>query len=677
MNRSLGHISAGAPNCVEHQVRAATCREGLVFFAFPSDDSPEEAKREFADWRLYPHLSVSIDQGSDGVAAAHALMYGMSVNMSLWCDPSHGVHRDIGLMLRGCQIYRLWLLLMIAMNVQHGPFEEDMRYQQMQECLEQVWRRFTPADCPLWEEKADEIAEELLGNEPVEEAYRSRVAWDRARDAGLLQKKGYRVNLNRFMGSIAGARELLQRWSSLSFAVSYVCLELDMLGSRQFLEKALLQDPGGDLLNDRTTSTDPKIASAPDKMLRSCCQNSMAITAIVLDDRKNKQITLQVTKVSEPSLRWHSEQNVENRDVHRSREWVFSQVANRKFMDHVNATLGVLASETALAECGFRLRSNGLDADTLDMHIALDDEAACLFGRLAMTLAALRMRRCLWMISSWPSGFVSMLGSADQASATLRLLREDFLAFEGLRRIPDPSSSMRAMMARSVFNLVAVKQVVTGCAELGWVMHPDLRRVVEPRFQVLVGTQVCEDALNYQKNHGVLRGTRRFRRPQRSYCAILEKPLLDGQHRFESMVPDIPMPSKTCALQTEVFKPTVKGQSMAFNTIEGTTASPAWWSPSATNISIPAADLPVLRTCERKHDYRLLDYLWLGALFDSAHQVVFRFKADGSLASRWYFGLYHFPGSGLLVWPGRAHRFAGGGRDEVCFRPDVPRAPPL
>lgn len=102
------------------------------------------------------------------------------------------------------------------MNVQHGPFEEDLRDQQMQECLEQVWRRFIPAECPLWEEKAATIADELLGNEPVAKASRSRVARERARDAVLLRRKGYRVNRHRLMGSISGACELLQSLSSLS-----------------------------------------------------------------------------------------------------------------------------------------------------------------------------------------------------------------------------------------------------------------------------------------------------------------------------------------------------------------------------------------------------------------------------------------------------------------------------
>lgn len=158
---------------------------------------------------------------------------------------------------------------------------------------------------------------------------------------------------------------------------------------------------------------------------------------------------------------------------------------------------------------------------------------------------------------------MSILGPAEQASATLRVLREDLLCYERLQRTPDPSSLARAMLLWSVSNLVAVEQVATGCADHGWVMHPDLRRVLEPRLQALVGTQVCEDMLSYQKNHGILRGTRRYRRPQRSHYAILEAPLLDGQHRFESMVPGMPMPLKTCALQSEGFKPTVRCLSMA------------------------------------------------------------------------------------------------------------------
>lgn len=94
---------------------------------------------------------------------------------------------------------------------------------------------------------------------------------------------------------------------------------------------------------------------------------------------------------------------------------------------------------------------------------------------------------------------------------------------------------------------------------------------VEPRFQVLAGTQVCQAALKCQNCYGI----------KRRYCAILEKLLLDGQHRFERMASDIPMPSETCALQSEVFKPTVEAGWMTSNAIEGITASTALWASSA------------------------------------------------------------------------------------------------
>jgi len=633
---------------VDHALSLATDKPGLSYFLRPSEEELTPSS-DWATWDKWPRLSIASGQGSDCLAALHALKHGFPLNVTPWFDPSHGCHRDIVCVLKACSLFDFWLLLMCAMNFQHGPHSEDTRYQQLRESLEQLWRNFEVRSCPLFQARGAAIADEVLRTEAVPSGDRLEVAWARCKELGLLQKKGYQVNLNRFLGNLDGARTLMSKWDTTLFACEWVALECDMLHGKRFIDQALVAMDARP--NEQITSTSAKVTTAQDRALRSCCQNGLVITMMILEEKRNKQVVNLVLALSAPVERWHSRQNHLLRDTDSAERWVREQ-AEGAFLKHLFEIIGILSSSSALPACGFHMSSHG----TEEMDVVLDDEMAGKFGEIALQLVKCRLVRKLWLIAGWPWAFAGMLGRGDFAAESVKLFKQDAEAFVMLSATEVKTDEMKAVASRSEFVMQPVQQVLRGFSALGWDRLPPQRieEVISRHLRGCLATQVVEDEFNFQKNHKVIKGKKKFRRPQKNYAVALEAPLLQQVHRYKTIVPDIPvLGRKTGALNADTFNAQQSKSSMPLGKIEGTTSPAPWWSPKPENYTVPVADLFMLRQCAAAGDMGLLGDAWVGALLDCSHKLAIKFESESCThpGSHWYVPLHHFPGSAVLAWP--------------------------
>lgn len=257
---------------VDNQIRVTTDWGGLRFIQAPPQENLANCAG-WSDWREWPHLSVTADQGSDGFAAIHALQRHFRCNLSYTPDASHGVHRDLMGALRSASLMEFMLLVMVAMNLQHGPWGDDSRWQQMKESAAQLWAEFTPATCPLWHERGPAIAQEILEPGVAPDGEQLQKAWEKAASSGLLEKKGYTINLNRFMGVLDGATELLQVWTAKLMVCEYVALEGDMVGSERFVDTILGSVGDDPTAEEKVGTTSSSTMAVQDKMLRQTAQH--------------------------------------------------------------------------------------------------------------------------------------------------------------------------------------------------------------------------------------------------------------------------------------------------------------------------------------------------------------------------------------------------------------------
>ena len=89
---------------LDNQIRVSTKTEGLRFYTPVKDIGSDVFIGGWSDaeWRTWPHLAISADCGSDGLAAVHALMFSKNFqsNVSFFPDPAHGCCRSVDEALR-------------------------------------------------------------------------------------------------------------------------------------------------------------------------------------------------------------------------------------------------------------------------------------------------------------------------------------------------------------------------------------------------------------------------------------------------------------------------------------------------------------------------------------------------------------------------------------------------
>lgn len=205
---------------LDAQLRCSTVHPGLQYFMY------DLALPEWADWRRWPTLAVSMDLGSDRVAGYNALAHLYDGCVWQWPDPSHAAQRSFDQALRSTKLWDLWLLLMVSWNLEYGPWMEERRKAELQEAT--IYTRFSLAEVPLYTEMAPMIIAELEAGgvavfareRPVEEE-----CWEWMSQRARTPASRRRIALNRFGGSLHAAQRNLPFWHLQLFERLLLALE--------------------------------------------------------------------------------------------------------------------------------------------------------------------------------------------------------------------------------------------------------------------------------------------------------------------------------------------------------------------------------------------------------------------------------------------------------------------
>ena len=114
-------------------------------------------------------------------------------------------------------------------------------------------------------------------------------------------------------------------------------------------------------------------------MLRSCCQNALAIGVAFMGDQLNHRRVRFVCVATEPLEKWDSSMSTTLRVVYGRRVWVVEQLEGG-FMLHVWGILDILSNAAKFEYCGFilpgRKARDADDANDNEIMCAADDEMA-------------------------------------------------------------------------------------------------------------------------------------------------------------------------------------------------------------------------------------------------------------------------------------------------------------
>ena len=337
---------------IDNQIRVGTHFVGLLAFV------PNWALALWQDynWKSWPSVGVAADQGPDGVCGVNCLLRKKEIclNMIPFWDGGHGACNDLDLTFKKNHLSAFVLMLMVVLNIPHGPITEvGLRYGQFQELLVFVFTHFTCNDCTLFQVYSTRMLHEMRGcvqGSGSEFDVQGGDVWARLwqflKATAPFDKAEYKINFVRFMAFPRGLKELLGKWTLTLFKCELVALELDMLKGKAFKEQvmvkqSLLKEIGDVGDTDGTTASDAVGFDA--KLLRSCCQSALVIGCMVFGVDKHKRMCHAMSAIAAPVDKWHGEGNAACRSVQGNVKWFVGQ-SNGGYMQHVKQIHEVLCN---------------------------------------------------------------------------------------------------------------------------------------------------------------------------------------------------------------------------------------------------------------------------------------------------------------------------------------------
>lgn len=183
----------------------------------------------------------------------------------------------------------------------------------------------------------------------------------------------------------------------------------------------------------------------------------------------------------------------------------------------------------------------------------------------------------------------------------------------------------------------------------------EVQAVVRGQTTGCLSSQCAEDMFNHSKNSFLVKGKKRFRRPEKAMAAVLARRVPERVHRFVPIEPSEPV-AKTAALSHDAFEASQQACSLAVSSLSGPSQTPAWYSSGPEQVSRIHADIELFRAASLTKRYRsVVENCWLGQLVDWTHQIALR--RVGASDDEWFVGLHHWSDSSVLVWPCRRRAF--------------------
>ena len=434
--------------------------EGLSAFHVPAEEE------DTADYRQWKHLSLVTDQGSDMLSASYALLYkpDLKLNCSVYFDPSHGANRDFWLAVGDHSLLNFTMLMMIVMNLPHGPDETDVRYQQTKSTMTQHYNIASPATSPIFRMLSSEMIQENQLEKP-DGMTELEALWAWLKQENLNRKKGYKVNKGRFMAVVHQGLELVRKWNTNLFEITVPSIELDFLQNKA-MPKIKLASTGADELSN-LSSTSSKRIDTGDRTLRTCGVNAMVISLAMLADESHRRVLGTICGLAEKTMDWHGHASRELRSVEKSQDWLLKQVQGDCCHSAFDV-VSLLDNDDFLRLSGFLPSNPAVAATYRTDDVPLEDEYAGLAGGFAMSLLRCRLRRTLWMSMCFPQRMVLVLGTDEECKSVVAEFKKAYDVWIELKRVSRPSASVREYLERSSFQLLANKQLVRCLQDHGW-----------------------------------------------------------------------------------------------------------------------------------------------------------------------------------------------------------------
>ena len=214
-----------------------------------------------------------------------------------------------------------------------------------------------------------------------------------------------------------------------------------------------------------------------------------------------------------------------------------------------------------------------------------------------------------------------------------------------------PGSMLKAMLQRSFFHTVSVKQIQAAYEETGFAPNPDLDALFRDKATGCISSDIVEHIHNASKNHKKAVGAPRKRKPQIALAAAIAKRV--GTERYKYIAPDVdvPLKRKSVALPPADFGMAPPNPTINLKGICSTQPKAPWFSPGPENFGIAGADVQVLEDAFLANDPRIIENSFMSCAFNYRHRMIVRRVGGVESDFQWVYPLWHYSGSAGFGWP--------------------------
>lgn len=642
--------------CALHHQMSQFHGSGLLHFCVP-----DELELRLAPI-CWPRLSLTPDQGSDGVSALCFALHRLGACIDVQFDPSHGVWNDLLGGIKAARLFEHLLLSMLRLNVPVGPWAEDMRFKQGAQGLQELLTYESHDKCPLYQHFLGDMLSELAAADLAGEEDASALLWERLRSNNPFSVKGTKVCLGRFMDFLRKSKSELEHWHQRKFLYLHTCLELDMLHGASFVRLAI-----GD--HKLAKTTDSRRESAEEAALRKACCNQMVLAAMFMLDPDSLMIEKLLVVATEAWEQWHSAQNRALRSCLESLPWLQAELRGG-WMSAAKACLQTTMLELPLGRCGFSLPRAGWSAPSEPGFLLREDDMAQRMVHLVMGVTYMRLKRCSPMLFGWGSRSSLFLLGGEEAQRELDLFLRDFECYQRFKQEAGQFGGLREVVERSALGHVANQQLHGVLQSGGFSLErPDMRRFLTSCHSRILGSQVCEDAFNVQKNSAPTPWQNRMGSIEESFRTLLEHSPLADKHRYDEVRLATDPVARDVALPREVFRARPASMPAEFRPLTSFKDKTEWPTCKAEDWGLAFAEQVVMcRACDR-NELSFVENSWLGALAQASHDIIVRQITAGT-PGQWMFPLGQLGTGPVFMWPA-VEVTLGAATDKVCYRFDL------
>lgn len=200
---------------------------------------------------------------------------------------------------------------------------------------------------------------------------------------------------------------------------------------------------------------------------------------------------------------------------------------------------------------------------------------------------------------------------------------------------------------------------------------PELLALVRGRASGVGSSQLCEDMFGYQKSSRIMKGKKKYRRPEKAMGICIARSVPDKLHKYKALEVETPLKAQSIRLPRTAFESCGEhfDNPLDFKRIVSTSSKAPWYSPGAGGFSQAHADLALISDDFAAGQWAQVSQAWLGRMCSHSHRLLLRTKSSENDGA-WMFALCNWGDSAVAVWPALKVPVPGHSR-QVCYEFDL------